>query len=166
MIKVTNVLILLLLTFWTSVHGQELSHKVMVPASGVSTSGAINYSHTIGETAVEMISGSGFTLTQGFQQPAMKYTTENPHEGTGVEVYPNPATDYIKVKLFGDAAKKFTIEIITFTGTIVSSVTLEFITKYYYIQEIDITHLKLGFYFVRISSDDSKISRIFKIEKM
>ena len=44
--------------------------------------------------------------------------------------------------------------------------TMDFITKYYYIQQIDVTDLTIGFYFVRVSSDDSKINRIFKIEKM
>jgi hypothetical protein len=32
--------------------------------------------------------------------------------------------------------------------------------------QIDINSLTLGIYFVRVSSDDSKINRVFKIEKM
>ena len=112
MIKVTKVLILLLLSFWTVANSQQLSNQVLVPAAGLATSGVINYSQTIGETAVEIVTGAGFFLTQGFQQPGMKYTAETPHEGTGVDVYPNPATEYINIKLFGDAARKFTIEMI------------------------------------------------------
>jgi hypothetical protein len=166
MIKLTKVLILLLLSSWTFVNGQQLSHMVLVPAAGVSTAGVISYSQTIGENAVEIMSGSGFILTQGFNQPGIDLTVVSPHEGTGVDVYPNPATDFIKVKLFGDVARKFRIEIINLTGTIISYMTLDFITEYYHIQQIDVTDLKLGFYFVRITSDDSKIKRIFKIEKM
>ena len=166
MIKVTKVLILLLISFWTNGIAQQLSHQVLVPAAGLATAGVINYSQTIGETAIEIISNSGFILTQGFQQPGIIFTVEPPHVGTGVEVYPNPATDFIKVKLFGDDARKFRIEIINITGTIVSSMTMDFITKYYYVQEIDVTRLKLGFYLVRVTSDDSKINRTFKIEKM
>lgn len=166
MIKGTKVLMLLLL--FSSINGfsQQLSHQVLVPAAGLATAGVINYSQTIGETAVEIMANSGFELTQGFQQPGMKNIAEVPHEGTGVDVYPNPATDYINVKMFGDVARKFRIEIINMTGTIVSSMTMDFITKYYYIQQIDVTRLTLGIYFVRITSDDSVISRIFKIEKM
>lgn len=166
MIKVIKVLILLLLPFSTYVNGQQLSQMVLVPAAGVATAGVLNYSQTIGECAVEMMEGSGFILTQGFQQPGMIFTVVKPHEGTGVDVYPNPATDYINVKLFGDQARKFRIEIINLTGTILSFVNLDFITEYYHIQQIDVSSLKLGFYFVRITSDDSKIKRIFKIEKM
>ena len=166
MIKVTKVLILLLISFWTNGIAQQLSHQVFVPAAGLATAGVINYSQTIGETAVEIISSSGFVFTQGFQQPGIIFTVEPPHAGTGVEVYPNPATDFIKVKLFGDDARKFRIEIINITGTIVSSMTMDFITRYYYVQEIDISRLTFGFYLVRVTSDDSKIKRIFKIEKM
>jgi hypothetical protein len=49
---------------------------------------------------------------------------------------------------------------------IVNSTTLNFIAKYYYIQQIEVTSLKYGFYFVRVTSDDGKIHRVFKIEKM
>ena len=62
------------------------------------------------------MTGSGFVLTQGFQQPGIKViSAETPHEGTGVDVYPNPATDFINVKLFGDKARKFKIEVINLT---------------------------------------------------
>jgi hypothetical protein len=166
MIKVIKVLILLLLSFWTTINGQQLSHQVLVPAAGIAVAGSQNYSQTIGETAVETAEGSGFVLTQGFQQPAMKYTVEPLHVGTGVDVYPNPATQYVNIKLFGDDARKFRIEMINITGRIVSSMTLDFITKYYHVQQLDVSRLTIGFYFVRVTSDDSKINRIFKIEKM
>jgi len=166
MINVTKVLILFLLLIWTELNGQQLSHQVLVPCAGIATAGSLSYSQTIGETAVELVEGSGFVLTQGFQQPAIKLTVETPHEGTGVDVYPNPATKFISIKLFGDAARNFRIEMINITGRIVSSMTLDFITKYYHIQQLDVSRLTNGFYFVRITSDDSKINRIFKIEKM
>jgi hypothetical protein len=166
MIKGTKFLLLILLLSWTNAFSQKISHQVLVPAAGLATAGVLNYSQTIGETAVETMGGSGFILTQGFQQPGMKYVEEPPHAGTGVEVYPNPATDYIKVKLFGESARRFRIEVINLTGTIVSSTTLDFITKYFHIQDIDASGLKLGFYIVRVTSDDSKIKRVFKIEKM
>ena len=165
MIRGLKVLILLLLFSATTGFSQQLSHQVLVPAAGLATSGTINYSQSIGETAVEVISGSGFILTQGFQQPGMKVTDSQP-AGTGIDVYPNPATDHINVKMFGSDAKKFRIEIINISGTIVRSVTMNFITSYNIEQQIDISALTFGFYFVRIASDDAKINRVFKIEKM
>jgi hypothetical protein len=166
MIRGPKVLILLLLLSSTIGFSQQLSHQVLVPAAGLATSGVINYSQSIGETAVEMINGSGFILTQGFQQPGMKNLTDPTPLGTGVEVYPNPATDFINVKLFGSEARKFRIEIINIAGTIISSTTIDFITSYNLVQHIDISNLTFGFYFVRVASNDGKISRVFKIEKM
>lgn len=161
-----KLLILLLLFYRINGLSQQLSHQVLVPAAGLATAGVINYSHSIGETAIEIISGSGFIFTQGFQQPGFKVTAETPHEGTGVDVYPNPATDFINIKLFGDVARKFTIDLINITGTYIRSIKMDFITDYYYIQQIEIKDLKAGLYFVRVISDDRKIKRIFKIEKM
>lgn len=166
MIKGTKVLILLLLFSRTSGFSQQLSHMVLVPAAGLAATGVINLSQTIGETAVELIGNAGFALTQGFQQPGIKISIDIAPEGNGVDVYPNPAADFINVKLYGDVARKFRIEIINITGMVVNSTTIDFSDKYYYIQQIEVTSLKFGFYFVRVTSDDGTINRIFKIEKM
>jgi hypothetical protein len=166
MIKGTKVLILLLLFSSTYSFSQKLSHEVSVPAAGLVTVGAINYSQTIGETATETISASGYILTQGFHQPGIRILTDIPREGNGVEVFPNPATDIINIKLFGDDARSFTIELINITGIIVSTMKIDFTSKYYYIQAIEVSRLTIGFYFVRVTSDDGIINRVFKIEKM
>jgi hypothetical protein len=165
MTRGTKVLTFLLL-FSANGFSQELSHQVLVPAAGLVNTSTLSYSQTIGETAIEIISGAGFVFTQGFQQPGMKIAPEKAPDGNGVEVYPNPATDYIKIKFFGDVARNFRVEVINITGMVVSSMTTSFITRYYDIQQIDVAKLKYGFYFVRVVSDDGRISRTFKIEKM
>lgn len=165
MIKGIKILVLVLLFSPAKGFSQQLSHQVLVPAAGLATTSTVNYSQTIGETAVEIMS-SGFILTQGFQQPAMLNLSDTEPLGTGAEVYPNPATDNINIKLFGEDARNFRIEIINMTGTIVRSMTMEFITKYNYTQQIDVSGLTLGIYLVRVTSNDAKINRTFKIEKM
>jgi hypothetical protein len=166
MIKGTKVLLLILLFSRATCFSQQLSHQVLVPAAGLASTGTMSYSQTIGETAVEIIGSEGFELTQGFQQPNITVSSEIAPEGTGVDVYPNPATDFINVKFFGDAARKFRVDIINITGMIVNTLNVSFITNYFYIQQIEVGRLTNGFYFVRVTSDDSKINRIFKIEKM
>ncbi len=166
MIGKTRVFMLLLLFSGTYCAAQQLTNQVLLPSAGLATEGVLNYSQSIGETAVELITNSGFILTQGFQQPGIKIEAETAHEGTGVEVYPNPATDFINVKLFGDKARKMKIEVIAFNGKITSTTSLDFITKYYIIRQIEFAELKNGFYIVRVSSSDGLINRIFKIEKM
>jgi hypothetical protein len=158
------VLFFIIMVSWTSVFSQHLSQQVMVTAAGISVSGSVNYSQTVGETAIEIISSSGFVFTQGFQQPGIKISTETAPPGNGVDVYPNPATDYINVKFFGVGARNFKVEIYNLAGTLVSSGSVNFTESYHYIQRIAVNSFIKGFYFVRISSSDKLISRSFKIE--
>lgn len=166
MIRKTKVFILLLLFPVANCLGQQLSNQVLVSAAGTATSGVISYSQSVGEPAVELMTSSDEVLTQGFQQPGVKEIIGIPPNGTGVNVYPNPATDFINVKLFGEKDRKFKIDVVTLTGTITHTVNLEFSSKYYYIHQFDITKLTFGIYFVRVVSDDKIISLVFKIEKM
>jgi hypothetical protein len=166
MIGKTRVFILMLLFSGATCTAQLVTNQVMLPCVGVSTAGVLTYSQSIGETAVEIFSTSGYVLTQGFQQPLYKISDPTVPDGTGVEVYPNPATNYIYVKLFGEKARKMNIEVISFNGTIASKMNLDFTNKYFIIQEIEFSKLTIGIYLVRITSDDGVINRIFKIEKM
>lgn len=166
MFKLTSLFITMIFVLAGNGYGQQLSNQVLLPAAGLASSGIVDYSQTIGETAIEIIGNEGFTFTQGFQQPSMKIIDTNLPQGTGVEVYPNPATDYLQMKFFGTKARTFRVEIINLTGTILKSFEMLFITTYYHIEPVEITSLKNGFYFVRIISNDKLINRIFKIEKM
>ena len=150
----------------TNCFAQQLSNQVLLPAAGLASSGQISYSQSIGEAVVEMIGNSDYVLTQGFQQPGIADPTETPHFGNGVEVYPNPAKEFIRIKLFGNEARKFRIELLNITGKISTTINLSFITKYYYVHEIDISDLTIGIYLVSVKSTDGLINRTFKIEKM
>jgi len=166
MIKRVQVLALFLLVFWGKTFSQHLSHQVLVPAAGLAVLKTLDYSQTIGETAIEIICCSGFEFTQGFQQPSVSISPEIIPAGTGVEVYPNPAIDYFNVKLFGDVARKFKIDLISVNGTIVSTATINFITTYFYIRRIEVDNLLRGLYYLRVVSMDGLINRTFKVEKM
>jgi len=166
MIKRIKILILCFLFLWTNALSQQLSQQVLVSVAGVTSTGAVNYSQTIGETAVEIIGHTGYVFTQGFQQPGIKQIPENLPNGNGVNVYPNPAIDDLTIKLFGDNPRDFRIDIINITGTIVISEKLSFIDKFYYEKVIPVGHLYRGLYFIRITSADKVINRTFKIDKI
>lgn len=166
---VRNVLVIVLLIILcsgTDLFSQELSQQVLVPVAGVSSVGSVNYSQTIGETAVEIISCTDYTFTQGFQQPRITFLPGNVPAGNGVDVYPNPATDYVTIKLFGNDARDFRIDVLSIAGTIVYTENACFTDKYYVEKSIPVSQLNKGIYFVRVFSKDGVISRTFKIEKM
>ena len=167
MIRKTLIIVLMIVLGITpDLFSQHLSHQVLLPAAGVKLIPGISYSQTIGETAVTIFSSSGYVLTQGFQQPRITFVPVIQPPGNGVDVYPNPATYNLVVKLFGDLSRDFRIEILNITGTIVLSDEISFIGEYYYEKVIPIEHLKNGLYFVRITSKDKIINRTFKIEKL
>lgn len=145
---------------------QHLSHQVLVPAAGVKLVPGINYSQTIGETAVTIFSGSGYVLTQGFQQPRITFIPVVQPSGNGVDVFPNPATYNLVIKMFGDVSREFRIEIMTITGTVILVDEISFNGTYYHEEVIPVEYLKNGMYFVRITSKDKIINRTFKIEKL
>ncbi len=162
----TYILFLVLFGFPCNLFSQQLSHQVLVSGAGVASNGTLSFSQTIGETAVEILNGSDFVLTQGFQQPRIKLSNEKSPKGNGVKVYPNPATDYIKIELFGEVAHSFRIEIINITGTIIHSEKIVFTTQYWNIKDLPVNEIMKGMYFVRVISDDGLINRTFKIEKL
>ncbi len=165
-----NIIRILILPGFLSLNAglfsQSLSHQVLVPVAGVSSSGSISYSQTIGETAVEIIHCSDYEFTQGFQQPSIKFVPVIFPEGNGVDVYPNPAFDNITVRLFGSTSREFLIEIISITGKVVLSEKQSFPENFYLEKVIPVKDYYRGFYFVRILSTDRVINRTFKIEKL
>jgi hypothetical protein len=167
MLRYFLVLVLLIIIYpGTNLFSQELSQQVLVPVAGVTLTGSVNYSQTIGETAVEIISNSDYTFTQGFQQPGITVLLGNPPGGNGVDVYPNPATDNVTIKFFGENSRDFRIDILNITGTIVFTENVSFSDKYYVEKVIPVGQLNKGMYCVRVFSKDGIINRSFKIEKI
>jgi hypothetical protein len=145
---------------------QQLSHQVMVPLAGISSNSSVSYTQTVGETAVDIAGCADYALTEGFQQPRYIKIEENPKSGTGVNVYPNPASDFITVELYGESAATFRVDIINITGTVVFSERKTFDSKFWCRDPFNIESLLKGFYLVRIYSEDGLINRSFKIEKL
>jgi hypothetical protein len=166
MFKGTKVIFIIYLFSSAGLYAQSLSQVVMVPPAGIAVKDGKNYQHTIGETAVELFNLSDYKLTQGFQQPRFIEPIGVQNQGTGVEVYPNPAVEYLELKLFGETARKFRIDLINFAGSVLKTETLEFTGKYFYIERWDAGEFKPGFYIIRVVSEDGVISRSFKIEKV
>ena len=161
-----KILIFLIVFKGTGLFGQGLSHQVLLPAAGVINTDGISYSQTIGEAAVESLSSSGYDLTQGFQQPRLKMLPGISPPGNGVKAYPNPASDFVNVELFGETARSFRITVSNISGTVVYSNDINFTDKYWYIQDIPVSTLSPGLYFIQVISKDGVLHKSFKIEKL
>jgi hypothetical protein len=166
MIKGYKILFFCLIGIPATLFSQQLSHQVLVPLAGLASGNNINYSQTVGETAVEIIQYSDYVFTQGFQQPGFKATYGESPKGTGINVYPNPVTDFITIELYGESAMTFRVDIINITGTVVMSEKKVFNDKFWCKDPFNIEDLIRGFYLVRVYSEDGILNRTFKIEKL
>jgi hypothetical protein len=166
MINGTKILVLFLLVSYTNGFSQQLSHQVLVPVAGLASGGSINYSQTIGETAIVIVSCTDFLFTQGFQQPGIKISPEKPPAGNGVKVYPNPVTDILTVELFGNETRTFRIELINFRGSVVFTDKKTLSDQFWIKEPYHVENLLKGLYFIRIISEDGIINQTFKIEKI
>ena len=161
-----SLIVFLLMFLLAGAKTQEISHQVLVPAASLVDGSSISYSQTVGETMVKIITDFDYVLTQGFQQPRLRRPPDTTWNGTGVEVYPNPMEDFLKVELFGDTPREFKIIITNITGTLVYQDRIKFIDRYFHIKEIPVSELIRGQYFIRVMSTDGNIIRTFKLEKM
>jgi hypothetical protein len=166
MIKGYEILMFWLLCIPSTLFSQQLSHQVLVPLAGLASGNSINYSQTVGETAIEIVGCSEYIFTQGFQQPGLKITSGEVPKGTGVNVYPNPVSDFITIELFSETAETFRIDFISITGNVVMSEKKVFDNKFWFKDPLSIENLIRGFYLVRVYSEDGVINRTFKIEKL
>ena len=164
--KKGKVFVFLLVFFGAVASAQNLSNQVIVALGQVVSKEGIFYSHTIGETASELFSSHSYDLTQGFQQPLIKFLPGTKPTGSGVKVYPNPVIDNISVEFYGENTGTFNITIINIGGTIVFSDRVSFMDGYWQIINIPVSSFSRGLYFVRVLSDDGIVSRTFKIDKV
>jgi hypothetical protein len=166
MVKGLRIIVFCLPVLWTNLLSQQLSHQVLVPLAGVTSTSNLSYSQTVGETAVEITGCSYYIFTQGFQQPGIKFSDEKPPEGSGIKVYPNPATDYLTIELYGEKARTFKIEFINIAGNVIRTERKIFGDQYWFKDPWYVKDLVSGFYMIRIISEDGLTNRTFRIEKI
>ncbi len=75
------------------------AQEVVTTAGDVSQGGGYSLSWTLGECVSETVSGGGYILTQGFQQPEITVTSIQQPEGTSqILVYPNPVDQFLSIE--------------------------------------------------------------------
>jgi hypothetical protein len=166
MIKNIKTLIFCFLGMPAALFSQELSNQVLVPLAGLASANSLNYSQTVGETAIEIVGCSDYLFTQGFQQPGFRPAVTESPKGTGINVYPNPVSDFITIELYSETARTFRVDIINITGNLVMSERKVFENKFWCKDPLNIENLIRGFYLVRVYSEDGVLNRTFKIEKL
>jgi hypothetical protein len=104
-------------------YGQSISSSVIASGGGSSEAGGINLSWTIGELAVETFTTTNLVLTQGFQQGYYEITSVNDLlvKSIDLEIYPNPAIDFITIEIKNTEAKSIRLELYSIDGVLVAN---------------------------------------------
>lgn len=116
----------------------------------VSTAGSPTFDEGVEGT---QSSGSG-VVADGARQSDEK--AEKGLQEIVTSIYPNPANDYIVVKL--DQNIETTISILNLVGQVMQTTTVEALTNY-----LDVSGLQGGIYFVSIQYGDQKVVRKIRI---
>jgi hypothetical protein len=141
--KLKKWLIMLLVLNAILVNAQIVAEPQLV-CSGGSFFSTHNYhfSWSIGELAVTTLD-QGIILSQGFYQGSKSNSSFSNDPSFFFEIYPNPATELLIIRQ--DIAQKVIAEISDITGKKAGDFLLN-----YSPQEVNISHLMPGLYFLRI----------------
>ncbi len=155
--KITQLLIVLLSLFTTSVLAQE---TVGSSGQNLSTSN-VKVNFTIGEALINSYSLNGNTILSGYQQPKLKIDNVdiNELEGVHIAIFPNPTSDVLQIKWDNTLFTTIHYEIFTVNGKQLLSSDGENLLK------IDISNLSAGNYFLKVYKEHH-LSNVYKIQKI
>jgi hypothetical protein len=147
------------------VQGQQ-KLEVIASAGGYSVApgGAVSISWTLGETIIpNFVSQDGsISLAHGFQQKLIITKIE---EGivipVNVSVYPNPASDYVKIEFEQPLDSEIGLFMIDFRGKVTATEKIGTATT---IHEINLQGLPAGIYYLRLQK--GKLLNVYRVVKL
>jgi len=137
--------------------GQEL-----ISSGGANDkSGTASLSWSIGESVIETFTNANSTLTQGFQQSKLIVTSINelPDLTYAITVFPNPASEYVILKIGTDAFKNLTYQLADINGKFISQMQLKNTET-----EIPLNNLPPSVYILNVSENKITV-KSFKVIK-
>ncbi|TVR72594.1 MAG: T9SS C-terminal target domain-containing protein [Marinilabiliales bacterium] len=143
--------------------GQSLSPFVVSAAGGFSSNGDVNLSWTSGETVTETRFSNDFILTQGFQQPDMRIVSaEHINEPFDLRVYPNPATDFVRVEWSREIEGYISVELYDLVGRKLIDRQSDGSTDYI---NIELQSLQRSTYLLKVFTSEGDFSKTYRIVK-
>jgi hypothetical protein len=136
---------------------------VLAPSAGVGVAVDASITHSVGEAATILLTNDSKDITQGFQQPRMRYIIREQQLGNGVKVYPVPAINNLTIELFAEFSRKYSITIISISGRNVFTADRSYEGQHWDTYTIPVSDYVKGLYFVRVRCSEGVIDRTFKV---
>lgn len=153
-----------LIAFCISGFGPAIRAQNAIPASGGNATGSGgSVSYTFGQVVYTTKSGTGGSVAQGVQQPyeisVVTGIAEAKDISLEIEVYPNPATDFTKLKVKNYEIENLRYQLHDINGSLLKENKVEGEET-----SIPIQNLLPSVYFLKVT-DNNKVIKTFKIIK-
>ncbi len=141
---------------------QHLTPMVISGGGSDSNTGDYHLSWTLGEATIATHIQQDVTLLQGFHQPNYIFTRllESPVKDIDIQIFPNPASDHIKIDVAG-VRNKLKVELYDLPGRLVMISDLA-----PSINVIDLSAIPDGAYMLRVSGNNGIRLGIWRILKI
>ncbi|MFC2096989.1 T9SS type A sorting domain-containing protein [Bacteroidota bacterium] len=156
-------LLIVIVCFPFLVFSQNTEQKVIASAGGYFENASGSISWTLGELVITTVSTPNTILTQGFQQSGfeIKSAIDNKFiSDLDVNLYPNPARDFINVSINTDEQLRLRIEVIDVSNRLLINRN-EYSNKF----RLSLKGFSPGMYFLRITNDKGQFLGSYKISK-
>ena len=168
---VKQLLSLFIISFYAFVgiaHAQSIERSVIGNAGEAVTKPGITLSYDVGEFVGDLLANPGMQLylTTGFAQPDVDVQLANTNITLNLIAFPNPSTNgHIKLGFNTMPNGVYTIQVIDAIGHMLQTQTADYHNHNFYYIELDLSSLKGGMYFIRVTGDqgfhgDVKVVRL------
>ena len=156
--------LIVLIAFCIFGFGSAIRAQNAIPASGgnaIGSGGSVSY--TVGQVVYTKYTGTNGSVAQGVQQPyeisVVTETVEAKDISLEIEVYPNPATDFVKLKIKNYEFENLRYQLYDINGSLLKDNKVEG-------QEMNISMQNLlpSADFLKVT-DNNKVIKTFKIIK-
>lgn len=157
--KIKNIILIVFLSTWlTGLNAQN----AVIPAGGIGSGSGGSISYSVGQVAYTTASAINGSIAQGVQQPfeiSVVTSIENNAIELSMVVYPNPSTDYLKLKIETSDIENYQYQLYDIKGNlIVNKMIIAEET------EINMQNLLSGIYIMKVSQGIKEL-KTFKIIK-
>lgn len=148
--------------------GQQLSPSVIASEGGIGYAAGIRLEYTLGELAIDGVSGQSASYTEGFHQPLLvsrqidlNATIEE--NQPLMTVTPNPTSSAIMIHFPTGAPELIAIQLHDAQGNLLIDQKAD--ARDGDVQ-LDLTNLAPGLYFIQCTAIDTRFNTVFKIMKI
>lgn len=158
----------------SNLSSQQFTPALLTSDGGIATAAGIQLEWSLGELAVEGLTGQPRSYTEGFHQPTLlveqvemvypPIRTRSDHDNQPlITISPNPVATELSIRFVSGTEEQFYCQVRDANGALLSDRTLN--TKDGN-TEIDVSDLAAGLYFIHFIATDDGAVTIFKVAKI